>query len=276
MVYCVDFNVCKPLYNITAKMMYDLGVKYFAPLVVYTSDFHPSVMFIQTTESVLILDLTRKGPILLDNIVSPATKELGYWGWKMAISHDHLVIVNAPDIIEEHSLIDLKSRTTFPTFLARKYPLYYYTIPEQFDLDFSDSGGLVYITAIDTTTKRSVLLVYHAGQPTVTSFYDVFNIDGNYEDIQVDATGDWADYVLFSTGNGLNMFRQYQTPILIFQDTFSDFTFNLSYSNSQNTDKKTLVNATVKIANYPVDVKINNPKLNDKDYLNSLLNYKDD
>jgi hypothetical protein len=57
-------------------------------------------MFIQTTESVLILDLTRKGPIVLGNIVSPGTKELGYWGWKMAISQDHLVIVNAPNIIE--------------------------------------------------------------------------------------------------------------------------------------------------------------------------------
>jgi len=100
LIYCVDFGVCPILYNITAQTVYNLGVKYFSPLVVYTSDFHPSVMFIQTTESVLILDLTRRGPIFLDNIVSPATKELGYWGWKMAISRDHLVIVNAPDIIE--------------------------------------------------------------------------------------------------------------------------------------------------------------------------------
>lgn len=104
----------------------------------------------------------------------------------------------------------------------------------------------------------------------------MFNINGNYEDIQVDATGTWADYVLFSTGTGLSMFRQYATPILIFQDTFSDFTFNLSYTNSHNTDSKTLVNATVRIANYPVDVTINNPQLKDKDYLNSLLSYQDD
>lgn len=100
MVHCVDYNDCPPLYTVTAKMMYDLGVKYFSPLVVYTSDFHPQVMFIQMMDSVLILDLTRKGPIVLDNIVSPATKELGYWGFKIAISREHLVIVNAPDIIE--------------------------------------------------------------------------------------------------------------------------------------------------------------------------------
>jgi hypothetical protein len=47
--------------------------------------------------------------------------------------------------------------------------------------------------------------------------------------------------------------------------------FNLTYTNSLNTDHKSLVNSTVRIANYPADVKINNPKLNDKDFLNSLL-----
>lgn len=233
-------------------------------------------MFVQTMESVLILDITRKGVLVLDNIVSPATKELGYWGWKMAISQEHLVIVNAPDIIEEHNLLNLKSRGTFPTFLARNYPLYYYTIPETFDLDFSDAGGLIYITAIDTTTKKSVLLVYHAGRPTVASFYDVFNLDGAYEDIKVDATGNWADYVLYSTGTHYDMFRQYATPVLVFQDTFSDFYFNLTYTNSHNTDVKTLVNSTVRISNYPVDVKINNPKLRNQTYLDSLLEYKDD
>lgn len=34
MVRCVDFNDCRPLFNVTAKMMYDLNVKYFSPLVV--------------------------------------------------------------------------------------------------------------------------------------------------------------------------------------------------------------------------------------------------
>lgn len=95
----------------------------------------------------------------------------------MAISQDHLIIVNAPDIIEEHSLVDLESRVTFR---SRVYPLYYYTIPEQFDLDFSDAGGLVYITAKDNTTNSSVLLVYKAGVPVVSAFYDVFYIDGKY------------------------------------------------------------------------------------------------
>jgi hypothetical protein len=177
MIRCVDFNTTAPIYNITAAMMTQLGIKYFAPLQVYTSDFHPSVIFIQTTESVIILDLTRNGPILLNQISSPATKEPGYYGWKMAISQDHLVIVNAPDMIEEHNLMDLQSKVTFR---SRVYPLYYYTIPESFDLDFSDSGGLIYITAKDKNSNSSVLLVYRAGLPAVSTMYDVFYVNGKY------------------------------------------------------------------------------------------------
>lgn len=72
--YCIDYGKCPVLYNITAQMMWTLGVNYFSPLVVETSDFHPYVMFIQMTDSVLVLDLTRNGPIKLAQIISPATK----------------------------------------------------------------------------------------------------------------------------------------------------------------------------------------------------------
>ena len=34
--------------------------------------------------------------------------------------------------------------------------------------------------------------------------------------------------------------------------------------------------SSVKIANYPQDIKINDPKLKDPNFLNSLLNYKND
>lgn len=49
-------------------MMDKLGVTYFSPLEVYTSDFHPFVLFIHNTDSVIILDITRQGPILLNQI----------------------------------------------------------------------------------------------------------------------------------------------------------------------------------------------------------------
>ncbi len=42
-----------------------MQIKYFAPVEVYTSDFHPFVLFVQNIDSVIILDITRKGPIKL-------------------------------------------------------------------------------------------------------------------------------------------------------------------------------------------------------------------
>jgi hypothetical protein len=55
-------------------MMGKLGVGYFSPIEVYTSDFHPFVLFVHNVDSVIILDITRQGPILLDQIESPASK----------------------------------------------------------------------------------------------------------------------------------------------------------------------------------------------------------
>jgi hypothetical protein len=51
-----------------------LGVKYFSPVQVYASDYHPFVLFVQCIDSVVILDMTRKGPILLQVIDSPGSK----------------------------------------------------------------------------------------------------------------------------------------------------------------------------------------------------------
>lgn len=39
---------------------------YFSPMDVYTSDYHPSVLFVQCLDRVLILDITRQGPILIE------------------------------------------------------------------------------------------------------------------------------------------------------------------------------------------------------------------
>jgi len=54
--------------------MDSLGVNYFSPIEVYTSDFHPFVLFVQNVDSVIIMDITKRGPILLDTIHSPATQ----------------------------------------------------------------------------------------------------------------------------------------------------------------------------------------------------------
>lgn len=81
---------------------------------------------------------------------------------------------------------------------------------------------------------NSVILVYRAGLPASAVFYDVFHINGKYEDMLIDATGNFGDYVSVTLGSMLLMFRQYEEPILVFDDSYSDFQFNISYTNDPN------------------------------------------
>ena len=98
-------------------------------------------------DSVIILDITFPKPTLLAQIHSPGTQEPGFYKWKMAITRGRLVLVNPPNIIEEHSLLEIFTLRDAP--MVRKYPVYSYVIPDKFDLDFSDAGDMVYITAED-------------------------------------------------------------------------------------------------------------------------------
>jgi hypothetical protein len=96
--------------------------------------------------------------------------------------------------------------------MTKVFPTYGYIIQDNFDLDFSDVGDLVYITGIDPklpADKNTVIMVYRSGFPAVSSFYDVFNLYGKYEDVLVDATGNFGDYVAVAYGNILQIFRQY-------------------------------------------------------------------
>ena len=81
-------------------MMTNIGVKYFSPIDVFASEFHPFVLFIQCTDRVVILDITRQGPIKLGELMSPATQEPGLYKWKMAIARGQIILVNPPNIIE--------------------------------------------------------------------------------------------------------------------------------------------------------------------------------
>ena len=38
--------------------------------------------------------------------------------------------------------------------MTKRYPLYNYTILDKFDVDFSDKGDLLYITAIDKNLPK--------------------------------------------------------------------------------------------------------------------------
>jgi hypothetical protein len=103
--------------------------------------------------------------------------------------------------------------------MTKVFPTYSYVIPDNFDLDFSDQGNLVYITGIDPklpSDKNCIIMVYRTGFPAVSSFYDVFNLQVKYEEVLIDASGRFGDYVAVAYGNKLQIFRQYENPLLVF------------------------------------------------------------
>lgn len=209
-----------------------IGVDYFSPLQVMASDFHPYVLFIQNIDRVVIVSFNDDGPHLLAQVKSPAASVPGIYHWKMAISRDSLVIVNPPHTIEEHRLTELYTKQD--ARLQRVYPIYNYVIPDSFDLDFSDAGNLIYITAEDTKLSNdtnSVILIYHAGIPSVSAFYDVFHLNMKYTNLLIDATGNFEDYISIARGTILTMFRQYEIPVIVFEDNTDNFDFNITYTN---------------------------------------------
>jgi hypothetical protein len=118
--------------------------------------------------------------------------------------------------------------------MTKQYPVYQYRIPDKFDCDFSDKGDMLYITALDKNMpegQNSVILVYKSTGPAVSAFYDVFHINGKYEDMLIDVTGQFADYVSVTMNSILMMFRQYQVPLLVLDSVWDDFEFNITFTN---------------------------------------------
>lgn len=103
--------------------------------------------------------------------------------------------------------------------MTKVFPTFKYKIPDNFDLDFSDTGNLIYIQAIDPdlpSDQNTVILVYRTGQPAVASLYDVFFLYRKFDDVLIDCTGSFGDYIAVAYGSTLTMFRQYEIPILVF------------------------------------------------------------
>ena len=51
--------------------MFKLGVKFFNPQVVHTSRFHPDILFIKTSDSIISIDLSKECVPKLLNIIKP-------------------------------------------------------------------------------------------------------------------------------------------------------------------------------------------------------------
>ena len=206
--------------------MYKLGVKYFNPLEVYTSIFHPEVIFIRTPNSVLVLDAGREDkPTLLGEIVSDATSKHDT-PFKVAVNFDFLIIANSPSLIEEYALDELYKGRIIHT---KNYPLYEFVLPAKFDLDISDQGDALYFTTEGPTGLKDVF-VYRAGYPNVGSLYDVIPL-GSYRDMLVDVTGSIIDFVTVVSGSMIRVFKQYELPVVVVENILEDYSFDIKYYN---------------------------------------------
>jgi hypothetical protein len=59
--------------------MYDLGIKFFSPMEVHTSVFHKNVIFIKTTNEMIVIDYNRECvPKLLARVSPVDTSEIEF------------------------------------------------------------------------------------------------------------------------------------------------------------------------------------------------------
>jgi hypothetical protein len=90
----------------------------------------------------------------------------------------------------------------------------------------------------------------------------------------IDVTGSFADYISVVTGSILMMFRQYQVPILVFENSFSDFEFNITFTNDPDLEFHYLARSKLVISNFPETIVINDSRLNQSDFLSSQVKYE--
>lgn len=64
-------DFCEPVGRINHMDMYERGLKYFAPTAVHSSIFHPDVLFIKTSDSIIAVDLRRQNVPKLLAVVRP-------------------------------------------------------------------------------------------------------------------------------------------------------------------------------------------------------------
>lgn len=111
----------------------------------------------------------------------------------------------------------------------KNYPLYDAKLPANFDLDVSDQGDTIYVTVVGGDGLQDVF-VYRAGYPNVGSLYDVVPL-GSYRDMLVDVTGSPIDYVTVVSGNYIRIFKQFEFPLVLIENAFVDYTFEIEYYN---------------------------------------------
>jgi hypothetical protein len=173
--------------------MYRLGVKFFSPKSVHSSPHHPDIIFIKTSNEIIIIDLSKENIPKLLTTVKPVESPLVDFVFE--VNANYMVVTIAPNIIQEYDLSRLYLKEVT---LTKKYPLYGYKLPKNYEFDLSDYGNCVYLSTISEGGVYNVF-VYRSGYPAVGSLYNQINLFA-YQDILIDASGYEVDYVTVVSG----------------------------------------------------------------------------
>lgn len=185
--------------------MYKMGLKYFAPNSVHSSIFHGNIVFIKTTDSVVIVDMSRECVPNLLAVIRPVPDSRTQFTFE--VNANFLVLTVAPDIVQEYDLSRLYLREVT---LTKKYPLYGYKLPRNYDFDISDYGNCVYLSVVSPGGDYNVF-VFRSGYPAVGTLYNQIDLFA-YQNLLIDASGYMIDYVTVISGKNLRIFRQYEFP----------------------------------------------------------------
>lgn len=78
--------------------MYRMGVKYFSPQSVHSSPHHPNIVFIKTSDSIIVIDLSKDNTPKLLTIVRPVASSLIDFVFEVNVNF--IVVTIAPNIIQ--------------------------------------------------------------------------------------------------------------------------------------------------------------------------------
>ena len=198
---CLADN-CLSICNINHLSMFRLGLPYFAPQLVHTSRFHPDLLFIKTSDSIIALDLSKECLPQLLAVVRPV--ENANTDFVFEVNSNFLVVTVAPNLIQEYDISRIYLKEVRKT---KKYPLYGYKLPKNYEFDISDYGNCVYLSTITEGGDYNVF-VYRSGLPAVASLYNQIDLYA-YQNLLIDASGYMIDYLTVITTKELRIFRQY-------------------------------------------------------------------
>jgi hypothetical protein len=113
--------------------MYNLGVKYFSPELIETSGFYPNVLFIKTSDTIIVLDLNTECEPKLLNVIK-IIQNTTIVDFNFMLTLKNLIVIVVPNQIIEYDLSRIYLRDVKMT---KKYPMYGYKLPKNYDTDAS-------------------------------------------------------------------------------------------------------------------------------------------